>query len=227
MFKNEHSVPLSATIKWRVGSAIIVLPTLFLAIILLQPLAEPKWMFLDTLAAAELSGDCCHVYYGFVSNAGLLLWSGTAAVCLLLGLCFQYLGGLPALTRFALSAGALTGWIALDDMFLLHEKVFPALGIPQTLVVMSYLGLGLIYALANWRFILGQEFWILGLGGSALVVSIGVDTIFHSLVPALVYLEDGAKFFGIFCWMSFHLLTLFAHLTHLLSKQVTKRVVAG
>jgi hypothetical protein len=33
--------------------------------------------------------------------------------------------------------------------------------------------------------------------------------VFHSLQPILVYAEDGAKFFGIFCWAAFHITTLF------------------
>ena len=58
-----------------------------------------------------------------------------------------------------------------------------------------------------------SDFWMLGLAGSALALSMVVDTVFHSLAPQLVYLEDSAKFFGIFCWASFHVTAMAEHLS--------------
>lgn len=188
---------------------LFIFPTAFLAVVLLQPFVEPKWMFLDTLAAAEYAPDCCHVYYGLVSNMGLLLWSGTAAVCLLAGLVFLSVDKKNPFTRLALSAGLLTAWIAVDDMFLVHEKVLPALGVSQMLVVASYMGLAVLYVFTSWRYIFQQQWWMLALGGAALASSILIDQIYHSLDAHLVYLEDSAKFFGIVCWTIFHLLTVF------------------
>lgn len=125
--------PADFPLARRIAAGMVfIFPAVVLAAVLLQPFAEPKWMFLDTLAAAEYAPDCCHVYYGLVSNLGLLLWSGTAAVCLLAGLVFLSVDRRDPFTLFALSAGLLTGWIAIDDMFLVHEKVLPALGVPQT-----------------------------------------------------------------------------------------------
>ena len=198
--------------KLIAAAVIIGLPAILLSVVLLQPWAEPKWMFLDTLTAAELSGACCSVYFGFMSNLGILLWCGTAATCLVAATVFLAVGNASQLVRFTVSAGLLTGWFTLDDMFLLHERVLPALGIPQELVIAAYGALALAYLGLNWRFLAGQEWWILLLGVGGLGVSILVDTIFHSLVPGLVYLEDGAKFFGIFCWASFHILTVLLHL---------------
>ena len=188
---------------------LIIFPTTFLAIVLLQPFVEPKWMFLDTLAAAEYAPDCCHVYYGLVSNMGLLLWTGTAAVLLLMGLVFLSVDKTDPFTRFALTGGLFTAWIAIDDMFLVHEKVFPALGVPQTLVIVSYVVLAGLYVLASWRYIFRQQYWILALGAVALGSSIFVDLVFHSLDAYLVYIEDSAKFIGIVSWSIFHLLTVF------------------
>jgi hypothetical protein len=198
---------------------LLLLPCLLLAVVFLQPWSEPKWMFLDTITAAQYAPSCCHVYYGFVSNIGLLLWSGTAAACLVIGMAFFAAAKSQAITRFALSAGILTGWLALDDMFLVHEKVLPALGVPQPLVIATYMLLALVYAAASWRFIFQQEWWILALGSSALALSIFVDLVFHSPLPAFVYLEDSAKFFGIFCWCLFHLLALFTCLKNHLQLQ--------
>ena len=183
-------------------------PSLFLAAVLLQPWVEPKWMFLDPLTSAELSGDCCHAYYGFVSNVGVMAWVATAAVCLFGAAIMSLHGREKPLIWFALSAGLLTGWLSLDDALMLHELVLPSFGVPQNLVLASYVALGLLYAVSSWRIILTSDYVILFVGGAALVLSIAVDTVFHSLLPSLVSLEDSAKFFGICCWASFHITTI-------------------
>ncbi len=182
-------------------------PLTFLAVVIGQPWVEAKWMFLDPLTAAELSGDCCHSYYGFVSTLGIMMWVVTAAVLLFSALLFWCSRRAPGLVLFAVSGGLLTGWLALDDAFLLHETVLPAFGVPQNAVLATYVLLGVSYVAGSWRVILKNDFWILAAGIGALALSIAVDTLFHSLVPAIVDLEDGAKFFGMFCWMSFHVTT--------------------
>ncbi len=192
-----------------------IAPLLLLGAVLLQPWAEPKWMFLDPLTAAQLSGECCSTYFGFVSNLGIMIWSSTAAVCLFSAALFALLKADRALTWFALSSGILTGWLALDDTFLVHETVMPSLGVPQNAVIAAYAALALLYIASSWRVILASDFWILLIGGLALVVSIVVDTAFHSLNPSLVYIEDSAKFFGIFCWASFHITSLFERISYL------------
>ncbi len=190
-------------------------PLLLLAAVLLQPWAEPKWMFLDPLTAAQLSGECCSTYFGFVSNLGVMIWSATAAICLFAAALFALLKADRALTWFALSSGLLTGWLALDDAFLVHETVLPSFGIPQNAVIAAYAALALLYIASSWRVILASDFWVLFVGGAALVLSILVDTVFSSLAPGLVYIEDSAKFFGIFCWASFHITTLFDRISNL------------
>ena len=107
-------------------------------------------MFLDPLTAAELSGDCCHSYYGFVSTAGIILWAATAAVSLFSATLLFLKGAAGRVTMFPLLAGMLTAWIALDDAFMLHETVFPAFGVPQNGVIAFYVLLALAYFLTNW-----------------------------------------------------------------------------
>lgn len=207
--------PLPSRAKLLFAGLLIGFPGSLLGAVFLQPWAEPKWMFLDALTAAELSGDCCHVYYGFISNLGIMLWSGTAAVCLIAALCL-FKGKAPRQAlRFTASACGLTGWLALDDAFLLHELVLPSLGLPQPVVLAATAALALLYGAMNWRLIFSQEWWVLGLGAFGLALSLGVDQVFHSLSPGLVYLEDSAKFFGIVCWAGFHLMTVYLLLVDL------------
>ncbi len=186
----------------------LVLPSLFLALVLLLPVKEPKLMFLDALAAAEFAETCCRPYYGFVSTVGIMLWVATAAVCLFCALAFTLAHRSRAVVLFAGAAGLLSGWLALDDAFLLHEVVLPEFGIAQNLVLAANAAFAVAYVAASHRIILNHDKWLLLLACGALAFSMGVDTVFHSLDPVLVYVEDGAKFLGIFFWMSFHITTM-------------------
>lgn len=197
--------------NWWIRLFTVLLPTMFLSAVVFQPWVDPKWMFLDPLTAAELSGDCCHSHYGFVSTAGVILWASTAAVALFTALVLIMMRTKTEIVFFPLLCGLLTGWIALDDAFLLHETVLPAFGVPQNAIIATYVMLALFYFAFNLRQIFKRDFWLLVMGAGALATSIAVDVIFHSLNPMLVLLEDSAKFFGIFCWASFHM-TSFAAL---------------
>ncbi len=197
----------STVTDWWIRALTFLLPVLFLSVVVFQPWVDPKWMFLDPLTAAELSGDCCHSHYGFVSTAGIILWASTAAISLFAAFQLVLAKSEFRLIAFPLMAGVLTGWVALDDAFLLHETVFPAFGIPQNAVISLYLILGAGYFALNLKNMLRSDFWILAMGASALALSVTVDVVFQSLNSNLVLLEDGAKFFGIFCWASFHITT--------------------
>ena len=197
----------SSPSDWWIRLATLILPTIYLAVVVFQPWVEPKWMFLDPLTAAQLSGDCCHSHYGFVSTAGVILWAATSAVCLFTAGLLLISKARIGLVAFPLLAGLLTSWLTLDDAFLLHETVFPAFGVPQNAVIATYMALGIAYFGLNWRNIMQWDYWLLAMGAAALFASIVIDVVFHSLNPNMVLLEDSAKFFGIFCWMSFHVTT--------------------
>lgn len=198
--------PVSVDMRMKivVQFLILALGAVFLAVVVAQPWIEPKWLFLDAQTAGELSGDCCHVYYGAVSNLGIMLWMGTAAICLFSGLVLFLLNGRNHASDMALSAGILSAVLGLDDAFLVHEVIAPELGIAQNLVLAVYGLLALGYAVFARRFIFGSDLWVFCLGGGALALSLGIDVVFHSVAPLLVYLEDSAKFFGITCWFLYH-----------------------
>lgn len=199
---------VSARTRLFLVVSVLLLPTIFLLLVSMQPWVNPKWMFLDTVTAAEFSDDCCHVYYGFVSNLGIFLWVATSAVCLFSATIFSQWENTKALFRFAVTAGLFSAWLAMDDAFLLHEIVFPKIGVPQFLVLAVYVLLAFSYIIASWRVVFSSEYWILALGVGAVAISLGVDQFFHSLDPMIVIIEDSAKFFGLFCWFAFHAVTL-------------------
>ncbi|WP_284390457.1 hypothetical protein [Algimonas ampicilliniresistens] len=203
----------SWTLRLALFTCVLILPASILLIVIGQPWVAPKWMFFDSLTAAEFSDDCCHIYYGFVSNLGIFLWIGTAAIALFSAVLFAMIPQLRRYFGFALSAGILSGWLGLDDAFLLHEVAFPELGVPQIAVLGSYLILALIYGLVSWRTLLSSEFWLLGLAAFGVGTSLAVDVILHSIDDTVIIIEDSAKFMGLFSWFAFHALTYLLILT--------------
>lgn len=195
-------------VDWLVHLVTMLISIAVLAPVVLQPWVEPKWLFLDALTAAELSDSCCRSYYGFISLLGIMIWVASAAVCLFAAALLFFMGKKNSFLVFALSAGLFTGWLALDDGFLLHERVLPGLGVPQNAVLAGYVIIAFGYLAANYRILLASDYWLLLAGGGALAFSMLVDVVFHSLDPNMVLLEDSAKFVGICAWATFHITTM-------------------
>ena len=109
----------------------LLLTTLLVIVIAAgQPWGDPRWVFLDGQTVGELSGDCCHVYDGAFSMLGIMLWAATASLACLSAIVLQRLGQRKEAV-FALQAMILSGVLAIDDAYLLHEIVFPKVGVPQ------------------------------------------------------------------------------------------------
>lgn len=133
-------------------------------------------------------------YTGSLSSIGVLIW-WTGAVAATLAACARRHDSraIPLL-----AAGMLTGWLALDDLFLLHETFFPRRGVSEQAVIAAY---GLLAAAGGWLFrdFLRQSEWILLLSASGfLVTSVVIDR-----VHDVAMWEDSAKFLGIVGWTAF------------------------
>ncbi len=194
----------STATEWRIRAVTVIPPLLFLAVVVFQPWFNPRLMFLDTIAAAETAERCCNVYFGIVSTSGIILWAATAAVCLFSAFILFARRSSAEKIVFAFMAGTLTGWLTLDDAFLLHERILPALGIPQNPILAFYVIWAAAYFTINRRLIMQNDFWILVMGAGGFAVSIWIDVSIQGGGQAVVLLEDAAKFFAIVCWSSFH-----------------------
>ncbi|MEO1282027.1 MAG: hypothetical protein AAFV69_09860 [Pseudomonadota bacterium] len=160
----------------------------------------PKEAFLrDPLAAASEFGGY-KVYYGAVSLLGSMFWSAAAAISLLTYAIVRVFAPSGSNAHYLLLGGLLSLALCFDDTFMLHELVFPRLGIDERLVMATIVVLTCIYlwslrALLNRRIMLLLAFSLCCLG-----LSMGVDLFF--VVPHMA--EDGFKFIGIVSWMVFH-----------------------
>jgi hypothetical protein len=131
---------------------------------------------------------------GSLSNLGVLLWwsGGVAAV-------------LAAWTRRRdrraiplLAAGLFTGWLALDDLFMLHETFFPPRGLSEQAVTRTYAAVALAYVWIFRDFLRRSE-WTLAATAAGLLAS---SAIMDGL-GGLAYWEESLKFLGIAGWTAF------------------------
>lgn len=189
---------------WIVRALSFFLPSAIIAVVLVQPWYEKDLMFLDTITAAEIASMCCRPYYGLVSNLGIFLWVATSAICLFTALICIAKKDIDRQLHFALTAGVFTGLLALDDAFLVHERVLPSFGIPEKSVLIFHMICAFLYLVLNRRIILRHDFWLLAIGLGCFAISVFIDTAFDSMQPVFVFFEDGAKFVAIFGWFVFH-----------------------
>jgi hypothetical protein len=141
------------------------------------------------------------IYVGYISQLGIFFWAATSAVCLL---CLWALRGRPETLeyrRFFLAGALLTLVLALDDVFLIHDEVFPKmLGIPDWVLFLVLTGLTGLLVIQSFKLILRTDFLLLIVAFSFFALSIGLDLIQPPHFDPYI-VEDGAKLVGILSWM--------------------------
>lgn len=151
-----------------------------------------------------LTGD--PFYFGILSQVGVLFWCSCAAICFFCGILLAKIKP-RKLSSFYFTSGAITSMLLIDDLFLMHEVVFPKyLNIPEKVVLSVYGILILLYLLKFKQIIQNTEFIPLILAFTFFGFSVIADS-------SLIYfpqswlknegqylLEDGAKLIGIISW---------------------------
>jgi hypothetical protein len=178
---------------------------LLLAVVGLQTRVPIPVLMKDPLAVVPLTTSCCSFYYGFISNLGVMLWTAAAAICLFASLLLFNRDHRSDDAIFLAAAGVFTGWLALDDLFMIHEDVLPLFGVPQLVTYAAYAGLAALYFLLSWRQILAFRPALMALALALLGTSVLIDIFVKSESALHVFVEDGTKFLGILAWASFHL----------------------
>ena len=103
------------------------------------------------------------------------------------------------MSRMLVQAGLITAFLAIDDMYQLHENGFQYLHIPQKVVILAYVVIVVVWAWANRVAIRATEFPIavVGLGFFALSVLLDQEVLGISRGP---FFEDTPKIIGICLW---------------------------
>lgn len=198
----------------KVLLAVIALACALVLATVVQPWIDPRWLYMDTQIAGELSGDCCHIYDGAMSMLGIMLWSATSAISVLACLVFIYRSDQKA-AWFSAHASLVSAVLVLDDAFLLHDAVLPMFGIPQVVVIGCIGVLILTYLWLQRHFFGAPHRWLLVVCLSGFATSIGIDQVLHRSETFWIVAEDGPKFIGIVTWFLLHLMVLARRLAHL------------
>ncbi|MFN8153988.1 MAG: hypothetical protein U0Y08_06830 [Bacteroidia bacterium] len=142
-------------------------------------------------------------YLGFFSNVGIIIWSAAMTIC------FYCAFSMPSVAdnhnrEFLLASGVITLLMALDDLFQLHEDVFPKyFSISENMVYITYLNLYLIYFIRYRRQLLNSDFIALGVSFFLLGLSTIIDLLPLPL-PKDTFLEDAIKLLGAVTWMVYY-----------------------
>lgn len=138
-------------------------------------------------------------YTGFVSQIGSALWIAAASIALWTGLGLR---GDREQRGILIHGGLLAGLLALDDLLMLHEGLFPAAGIPETAVLLVY-ALLLAGFLVTHAFAILRTAWLyLALGLGCFALSLSVDML-GDAIPAAIFFEDMPKTVGILFWCAY------------------------
>ncbi len=142
-------------------------------------------------------------YIGTVSNLGVLLWCGTAAIALFAA-AFGTRPGNPYPRGMFVWVALISAVFLFDDLFLLHERALPVyFGLSEKWLFAVYALTIAGFLLRYWRAILKSDYLLLGLAFGLFAMSLGIDLI-PNAIPQPHFFEDGAKFAGIAAWTAYH-----------------------
>jgi len=143
-------------------------------------------------------------YVGLFSNIGILLWCSTAAICLFSFAALARDASHRKMASFFLFSGLVTSLLLMDDLFLLHDRLFPRyLSLSPKVVLGGYTILTLLYLGRFARTILATEFLLLLFAFGFLGLSTIIDSVPDGILPLHTTLEDGFKLFGIVSWFTY------------------------
>jgi len=141
------------------------------------------------------------LYTGALSNFGVLLWAAAAAIAL-----FSAAGGRMADGErrvFVLGLGLLTAWMALDDLYLLHERVIPRWTGVEEFYTQAFYAAFLVFWLARFRGVVRRTAYLVLLCAMGLFAFSCVVDDYAGVVIQRSLLEDGSKLIGIGTWLAY------------------------
>jgi len=143
-------------------------------------------------------------YLGGLSYLGILLWCATVAICFFSYVLFQRTGRRKTDPLFFLLAGLVSTLLLTDDLFRLHEIVFPVYLHLHEYTLYALYAVMIAFLLLRYRTtILNTDYMLLMFALGCLGLSLFSDMLtdmFFSSVSGATLLEDGAKFIGIVSW---------------------------
>ncbi len=140
-------------------------------------------------------------YIGFFSNFGIIVWTCAFYICLYTAYRIRDNITLRDDYYFMLASGMIVLLMTMDDLYQIHETVFPVyFKIPENAVLLTYFNIYLIYIIYFRRRILRSDFLAFVLAFFFLGLS-AVIKIFPLPIPQDTFLKDAFKLFGTVTWL--------------------------
>lgn len=177
---------------------VLVVSAIIKGIIILLSLrsgASMDMLTRDPMATAELP-----VYTGILSQVGVFLWVAAATVCLFCARVVLSSSPRTELRNFLYCSGGLTVILGMDDAFLVHELVFPRVGVDEKIVVASYGVLTLALLVRFRETIFETNYVLLAVGLLFFALSVLLDQVDPQGIHPF---EEAAKLVGIVSWVAY------------------------
>lgn len=175
-----------------------------LALLLAIFISTAKDISLDAFTQDPNARFNAPFYIGLFSNIGIMIWSAAVTICLYSAWRIAAAADKKA-RQFLFFSGIITLIMTLDDLFQLHELVFPQyLSISENMVYLTYLNIYLIYFIRFRKQLLNSDFIALGIA----FFFLGLSTIIDLLPLPMekdTFLEDAMKLLGAVSWLIYYL----------------------
>lgn len=195
----------SITSQFRKVTPVLLITWLLTVLALLTAIfvSTVKGIALDVFTQDPNAQMNAPFYMGFFSNLGVIIWSAALTICFYCA--YRLPVGADNRNReFLLASGGITLLMALDDLFQLHELVFPQyFNISGNMVYLTYVNVYLIYGIRFRRQLLQSDFLALGLAFFLLGLSTIIDLLPLPL-PKDTFLEDAIKLLGAVTWLVYY-----------------------
>jgi len=156
-------------------------------------------------------------YIGMLSNWGVVLWVAAAAICLFSAVLLKQAKGSNSTFTFLAVSGGFSLLLGVDDLFLLHDHLFPKLfHVPENYFYFLYLLAFLVYLICFIRRIIQYEYLLFGAAILFFLMSLRVFVTLP-FFDQFMTTGDMLKYFGIVFWLAFFYRTALFEVSALLN----------
>ena len=159
------------------------------------------------------------LYIGMLSNWGVILWTTAAAICIFSAILLKQQKAPDATFRFIIVSGGFSLLLGIDDLYLLHDRLFPKLfHIPEVFFYILYIFAFLAYLVYFLPQILKYEYLLFGVALLFFILSRQVFVILPFFDQFMIT-GDMLKYFGIVFWLAFFYRTALHEVSVLLNRE--------
>ena len=157
-------------------------------------------------------------YIGMLSNWSVILWITTAVICLFGAVVLKKQNAPKDTLRFIIGSGLLSLILGIDDLYRLHDKIFPRMfHAPESFFYLLYFFTFLIYLMFFTTQILKYDYLLFGVAFFLLVISRRIAVIIP-FFNQFMTTGDMLKYFGIVFWLAFFYRTVLHEINTLINK---------